>query len=265
MSGTSGKKNGVGISFEELYEKLHETPIADEAKRTLIEKCQENGWLMRGGYAWQDDPYLEDYPYEFAQVRDIDTLRHFFAHGNWAIRQGVVYDDLAFVQQVDGGDEWWTLKKTEDGYLDFESISFRFFTKDEHEFSRFITSMQMATPEQCRHLEYTLKEDGPTWACVVDDDEKRMYLAETEGIVLTIEERPDGTFSSIGKEANPPYKTIATEKTQDPLSAARLLEEQVSILRQEESGLVQRARQTREASDVLDVKEHERETPAKER
>ena len=37
---------------------------ADErTKRELADKCQENGWLRRGGYPWQDDPYLEEYPY----------------------------------------------------------------------------------------------------------------------------------------------------------------------------------------------------------
>ena len=42
----------------------------------------------------------------------MEELRGFFTHGNWALRQGIVYEDLAFVQQVDGGDEWWTLKRT---------------------------------------------------------------------------------------------------------------------------------------------------------
>ena len=30
----------------------------------LVEKCQENGWLKVGGFDWQDDPFLEEYPYE---------------------------------------------------------------------------------------------------------------------------------------------------------------------------------------------------------
>ena len=40
----------------------------DETAAELVAKCQENGWLMRGGYPWQDDPYLEEYPYEFAKA-----------------------------------------------------------------------------------------------------------------------------------------------------------------------------------------------------
>ena len=69
---------------------------ADErTKRELTDKCQENGWLRRGGYPWQDDPYLEEYPYEFAKAGSVEELRGFFAHGNWALRQGIVYEDLA--------------------------------------------------------------------------------------------------------------------------------------------------------------------------
>ena len=98
---------------------------ADErTKRELADKCQENGWLRRGGYPWQDDPYLEEYPYEFAKAGSVEELRGFFAHGNWALRQGIVYEDLAFVQQVDGGDEWWTLKRTDSGWLAFERLEY---------------------------------------------------------------------------------------------------------------------------------------------
>ena len=36
-------------------------------------------------------------------------LKLFFEHGNWSIRQGVVYQDLFFCNQVNGGDEWLSL------------------------------------------------------------------------------------------------------------------------------------------------------------
>ncbi|MFQ8867872.1 MAG: hypothetical protein ACLR67_06220 [Eggerthella lenta] len=74
----------------------------DEATNgELIDKCRENGWLRRGGYPWQDDPYLEEYPYEFAKASNVEELRGFFAHGN--APPGIVCEDLA-LQQVDGGD-----------------------------------------------------------------------------------------------------------------------------------------------------------------
>lgn len=126
----------------------------------LVEKCQENGWLMEGGYAWQDDPFLEEYPYSFVRTDSIEGLKEYFG-GNWALRQGILYDDLAFIQQVDGGDEWWTLKKLPDGkWLDFESWSFHDVRRDPVEFNRAIVSMQMATPEECAHLDYMLPNEG---------------------------------------------------------------------------------------------------------
>lgn len=128
--------------------------VDEETKDSLVAKCQENGWLKRGGYDWQDDPYLEEYPYEFARIEDMEALRQTLGGGNWAIRQGFLYKDLAFIQQVNGGDEWWTLKKTGDGWLDFESWSFEGVAKDYHEFARAITSMHVATPEECKFLDY---------------------------------------------------------------------------------------------------------------
>ena len=90
----------------------------------LVEKCQENGWLKVGGFDWQDDPFLEEYPYEFSRTESLDRLREALGSGNWAIRQGFCYRDLAFIQQVNGGDEWWTLKRDGDAWTGFESWSF---------------------------------------------------------------------------------------------------------------------------------------------
>ncbi len=134
--------------------------VDEETKASLVAKCQENGWLKRGGYDWQDDPYLEEYPYEFARIEDMEALRQTLGGGNWAIRQGFLYKDLAFIQQVNGGDEWWTLKKTEDGWLAFESWSFEGVVKDYREFARAITSMHIATPEECKDLEYMRDYEG---------------------------------------------------------------------------------------------------------
>lgn len=128
--------------------------VDGDTHETLVAKCQENGWLKVGGYPWQDDPYLEEYPYDFAKADSIEELRGFFEHGNWALRQGVVYEDLAFVQQVDGGDEWWTLKRTDSGWLDFESWSFERIVQEPERFSHAIECMHCATPDQCKRLDY---------------------------------------------------------------------------------------------------------------
>jgi hypothetical protein len=80
-------ENGDAMGYDS--ERL--APVDSQTAKQLEDKCQENGWLMRGGYDWQDDPYLEEYPYEFCTASDMESLTSFFEHGNWAIRQGVVF------------------------------------------------------------------------------------------------------------------------------------------------------------------------------
>ena len=140
------------------------TPATQEERDSLVLKCQENGWLKRGGFDWQDDPYLEDYPYEFSRASTIDDLSDFFRSGNWAIRQGVLFGDLAFVNQVNGGDEWWTLKRDFDGsWVQFESMSLGRIASDRSDFIRHIACMQIATIEECRRLDYLPPDTSLVW------------------------------------------------------------------------------------------------------
>lgn len=143
----------------DLLDTLRQNSLNSEECETLIEKCQHNGWLMRGGYDWQDDPYLEEYPYEFARLDNLNDLREYFSYGNWAIRQGVVYKDLAFIQQVNGGDEWWTLKQTDDGWMSFENITFGDTVKDSDAFNHIICSMVASSPQACHDLDYLAPQD----------------------------------------------------------------------------------------------------------
>lgn len=147
-------------------------------RNSLVDKCQENGWLAKGGYPWQDDPYLEDYPYAFFETDSLDCLRDFFRYGNWAIRQGIVYRGLAFIQQVDGGDEWWTLKRVGSAgeasdWLAFESWSFCEATEDAHRFSDAITSMIAASSEECSRLDYRLPLLDEPWKYGESEDPTR--------------------------------------------------------------------------------------------
>lgn len=59
-----------------------------------------------------------------------DILREFFEAGNWCLGQAIIYGDICFIQQVNGGDEWLTIKRFPDGNIDgFESISWRYIIK----------------------------------------------------------------------------------------------------------------------------------------
>lgn len=152
-------------------------PLDEETREQLVSKCQENGWLKVGGYDWQDNPFLEEYPYEFARIDDIDALREHFGRGNWAIRQGVVFGDLAFINQVNGGDEWWTLKRDGEGWMAFESTSFAYVieAKGRPAFETLVRSMQLATPAQCKTLDYYDEDAAAKWAaehkpCIPEDE-----------------------------------------------------------------------------------------------
>lgn len=139
-------------------------PATPEEQESLEAACQKNKWVKRGGVTWQEDPYMEEYPYEFDRCFSMDDLSDFFRAGNWAIRQGVIYGDLAFIQQVNGGDEWWTLKQDGDTWVPFENLALQEIAEDRSELVRTIAGMRLATPEECQRLEYLPEAAGLTWS-----------------------------------------------------------------------------------------------------
>lgn len=118
------------------------TPATQEEHDSLVDKCQENGWLKRGGFDWQDDPWLEEYPYDFSRAPTIKDLADFFiqaATGRHA--KACSSATLPSIQQVNGGDEWWTLKRCPDGsWLAFESYSMNYILPDMSRFTQAVAS-----------------------------------------------------------------------------------------------------------------------------
>lgn len=116
----------------------------------------KNGWAS-GRYAIQDGNYIvkEDRlnKNSIAVFSDIKELKHFFRMGNWCLGQAVMYGDLCFIQQVNAGDEWLTLKYfSKEGVLAFESVSFNHF--GESKFEDFIQRIEKASYQQCKELRY---------------------------------------------------------------------------------------------------------------
>lgn len=97
----------------------------------LWAKCQENGWLKTGGYEFElgngmIGPWGDKHDYVFSayECYSLLELKNAFLYGNWSIRACFTYKDLAFINQVNAGDEWWALKKQKDGTLqEFDSIT----------------------------------------------------------------------------------------------------------------------------------------------
>lgn len=115
--------------------------IEGEEEKKLIEKCQENYWLKDNGALFQDGLDESDYPYSFIRVERRLDLINYLESAGWAIRNGFVYDDMAFIQQVNGGDEYWTLIKHEGNWYDFESVTFR-TSIERGEFYRFLDEIR---------------------------------------------------------------------------------------------------------------------------
>lgn len=90
----------------------------------MIEKCEENLWLRSG--ALEDAIAELDYQFNLIHCDSIEQFIQYMKQGNWSIRQGFALQNLLFVNQINAGDEWWTIRKKKDGNLiAFESISFQ--------------------------------------------------------------------------------------------------------------------------------------------
>jgi hypothetical protein len=89
----------------------------------LKKACRKNAWMTD----YEEYP-LYDYNWCFEEKSTWLGLSEFFKHGNWSIRQGVTFNYMgylfAFVQQVDGGDEWLTLIWNKTEWKSYESCSF---------------------------------------------------------------------------------------------------------------------------------------------
>ena len=89
-------------------------------------KCQENSWLRNRDA--EDGDFTEyptyDYTYSCYECKTLNELKRALLYRNWAIRQCFTYKNLAFVNQINAGDEWWAIQKTRKGELiAFDSIT----------------------------------------------------------------------------------------------------------------------------------------------
>jgi len=107
-------------------------------EQKMWQKCYKigmsNGWCsgkfarMDGDFITEDDCLNKD---SCCAVDDIRVLKAFFKNGNWCLGQSVIYKNLCFMQQVNGGDEWLTMKMFSNGeVISFESITMEPMARD---------------------------------------------------------------------------------------------------------------------------------------
>lgn len=76
---------------------------------------------------------IHDYPWGIQEVGSVDELIEQFQFGNFSVRTGFVLGDLAFIEQVSGGNEWLALKLDDGEWKSFDSISFYHMLKQSGE------------------------------------------------------------------------------------------------------------------------------------
>ncbi|QPH40615.1 hypothetical protein [Pedobacter endophyticus] len=89
-----------------------------ELKKAWYKIGSQNYWIAK-----TDDPVFTEG--SIATCQTIESLQKEIGSGNWCLGQGFSFKNLCFINQIDGGDEWLTIK---DDYC-FESITFGHFIK----------------------------------------------------------------------------------------------------------------------------------------
>jgi len=149
---------GSAPAFERRVEvKLGQlTPEQRGLLSAWVDIGRRNPWISNAF-----DPPFSELMIEFCA--DTRALVERILEGNWCVGQGFALGDLCFLNQVDGGGEWLTIK----GDLAFESITMPCHSAgegvQEGEAFKMIHALQVATLEQCRRLEwmepYQITED----------------------------------------------------------------------------------------------------------
>lgn len=121
----------------------------------LIAACEDR---VRPG---PDEYPIYDYPWGIREVDSVDELIEQFQFGNWSVRTGFVLGDLAFVDQVSGGNEWLALKLDGGEWKSFDTISFYAMLEHRGEDGcRDYIEHLMDTP--WHDLKYPSEPEGPT-------------------------------------------------------------------------------------------------------
>ena len=121
-------------------------PINQKEKDLLLRCYKEglkNDWAS-GKFAKEDGDFIVEEDRlnknSICFVDSLKDLKNFFNFDNWCLGQGIIYKNLFFLQQINGGDEWATHLITNDQIKQFESISFEQIIRDK-EFNKYMKKL----------------------------------------------------------------------------------------------------------------------------
>lgn len=109
---------------------------------TWLKIGKKNYWIKEAN----DPPFTKDM---FTACKTVAELQKKIQQGNWCLGQAFYYKNICFINQVNGGDEWLTIKEN----VKFENITFDGIIK-RGEFPAIIKRIEKATLEQCKKLAY---------------------------------------------------------------------------------------------------------------
>jgi hypothetical protein len=135
-----------GVQFAQREAAVNEVRVVpeldDELRKTWFMLGRDNPWI-REAY---DPPFRID---SFVGCFSIEELEERLGYGNWSLGSAFYYRDLCFINQINGGDEWLTIRHG----IAFESITFG-PSIEEGRFASLIRRLLTASKEQCQELTY---------------------------------------------------------------------------------------------------------------
>lgn len=143
------EKCNTQITCNEAFADLDGKPF----KSYICKDCLIKIWVKLG----KDNPWIkhswdpEFNEKSFYECKTIEELKEKFIHGNWCLGSAFFYQNLCFINQVNGGDEWLTIRDD----ISFESCSMGFIIRNNTEkFENLIQRFLDATPEQLKNRKY---------------------------------------------------------------------------------------------------------------
>ncbi len=138
-----------GVELAQRWSQIEEIQVVaerGEERNMLIEEWfrigLENPWIA----AAYDPPFTRE---SFHECHTLIELEERIGHGNWAVGTTFFYRDLCFINQVEGGDEWLTIRHG----IAFESITFGPII-ERGRFVSLVRRLLAATKQQCQELTY---------------------------------------------------------------------------------------------------------------
>jgi len=124
-------------------EEVRVVPELDgELRETWYRIGRDNLWIRDA----DDPPFTRD---SFVGCYSIEELEERISGTAWAIGTAFYYRDLCFIQQVEGGDEWLTIRYG----VGFESMTIGPSIGD-GSFASLVRRLLEASREECQGLEY---------------------------------------------------------------------------------------------------------------